>query len=73
MISQALTVTNDYKQMRVYLEKSSLFRLLNKNKQKKYNTETCFSKMKPYLTKQPTADRFSTSSLQIFIQGWAFQ
>ena len=36
IISHALTVTNDYKQLRVYLEKSSF--LLNKNKQIKKNT-----------------------------------
>ena len=64
IISHALTVTNDYKQLRVYLEKS---------KQKKCNAETCLSKKKLYLTKQPTVDRFSTSSLQIFIQRWVFQ
>ena len=47
IIFHALTVTNSYKQLRVYLEKSST--LLDK--QKKYKTKTCLSKMKLHLTK----------------------
>ena len=47
IIFHALAVTNGYKQLRVYLEKSST--LLNKQKQ--YKTETCLFKMKLYLTK----------------------
>ena len=75
IIPHALTVANDYKQLRVYLEKysSPLNKQTNKQTKNNNNSETCLSKKKLYPTKQTTADRFSTSSLQIFIQGWVFQ
>ena len=69
-ISHALTVTNNSKELTVYLEKSSS--PLNKTQQQKKTT--------PQLVSLKTNDQnnqkqkcFSTSLLQIFIRGWAFQ
>ena len=69
-ISHALTVTNNSKELTVYLEKSSS--PLNKKQQQKKTT--------PQLVSLKTNDQnnqkqkcFSTSLLQIFIRGWAFQ
>ena len=69
-ISRALTVTNNSKELTVYLEKSSS--PLNKQQQQQKTTPQIVS-LKTNDQNNQKQKCFSTSLLQIFIRGWAFQ
>ena len=69
-ISHALTVTNNSKELTVYLEKSSS--PLNKQQQQQETTPQIVS-LKTNDQNNQKQKCFSTSLLQIFIRGWAFQ
>ena len=69
-ISHALTVTNNSKELTVYLEKSSS--PLNKQQQQQKTTPQIVS-LKTNDQNNQKQKCFSTSLLQIFIRGWAFQ